>query len=523
VGTIGSDSLAGLGGDDQLAGGLGADSLDGGEGHDRLSGGGGDDLLTGGGGEDWIEDLDGGNDQMSGGDGADRLVITRSAAGTPGATVFASGGEGADRFDITSHSAASLTLDGGTGDDRFNFFKIEAAARLTLGEGRDTIRLEPEYFGPYTNQTRTEEIVVTDFQTGAGGDFLDLLDGIAYGVMTSGAEISPFLFGGLRFVQDGSSALLQYSYSVTEFQTLFRFENRNVADFTIDNFGFPIARSILVDQPGAYTHSGDTFGVPGMRIVAEGATVTIGAGSKLQAALGTPSEISAAIAIQASGATVIIEEGATVLARPIWNPETVHTDETAILGSDHSDRIFNYGRTSGMIRLGAGDDYFFERITIPSRDFARLEMGSGDDTIEFDLNGRTNLYSAGLNGGVGNDTLIFSGIVGQASVEGFGTTGIETLRLSGAAGASVSFGGRPPYADTYLSAGLTLSILAPQGSFRPYTVAPSGTLHLQGGNFTTALQAPFASIVGSDSAERVVLSNSFFPGTGITVQAIPSV
>ncbi|HEX8224422.1 MAG TPA: M10 family metallopeptidase C-terminal domain-containing protein [Allosphingosinicella sp.] len=523
VGTVGSESLAGLAGDDRLEGGLGADSLDGGEGHDRLSGGGGDDLLIGGGGDDVIEDLDGGNDVMDGGDGADRLVITRSAAGTPGATVFAGGGDGADRFDITSHSAASLTLDGGAGDDQFNFFKIEAAARLTLGEGRDTIRLEPEYFGPNTNQTQTEEIVVIDFQTGTGGDFLDLLDGIDYGVATSGTEISPFLFGGLRFVQDGSSALLQYSYSNTTYQTLFRFENRNVTDFTIDNFGFPIARSILVDQPGPYTHSGDTFGVPGMRIVADGATVTIGAGSKLQAALGTPSDISAAIAIQASGATVIIEAGASVLARPIWNPETVHTDETAILGSDHSDRIFNYGHTSGRIKLGAGDDYFYERVSIPSDTFNRVDMGSGDDTIEFDMNGRINLKSVGWNGGIGNDTLVFSGITRDANVELVNVIGIETLRLSGTA--SVSFGGRPLFIDTYLSLGLTLTVPAgPSPHFyRPYTASPWGTLHLEGGNFTTALQAPYASIVGTDAAERVILLNAPPPALGTVATAIPSI
>jgi Ca2+-binding RTX toxin-like protein len=530
AGTAGADSLTGLAGDDRLSGGLGADVLDGGDGHDRLSGGGGDDLLTGGEGDDLIEDLDGGNDRLSGGGGDDWIVITRAAAGTPGAAVFAAGGEGVDRFDVTSWSAASLTLDGGAGgdefnitswgtgsltldggagEDRFNFFKLGGSARVTLGDGRDVIRLDPAYFGPHTNQTRVKEIAVTDFQAGPGGDFVDLKEALAFGAMHWPDDGEGFRNGTLRIRQDGADTLVQYTYSSSgDYQTLLRFEGKQVAEFTRDNFGLDLPSTLILDQAGGkVANADDIFGVPAVRITGADVQFTNLLGGSVEG-IGFFTPGGTTISIEASGAT-IVNRGAI---------------RGNIEGSAFADRIENFGTILGKVNLGAGNDSYFERFTGAVHSGTNVDLGGGDDSAEIELTG--NSLGLSLIGGTGYDTLTIRNIVAKTNVStyvSFSTAGFEQLNLHGIAGASIDFGGRPAVEDIHVYGGLTLNVPNRPNGTTPYTLAPAGNLHLHGSNLTAGLNWSFKTITGSDLAEKVELTSSATLVAGTAARPVESI
>jgi len=89
-GSIGGDTISGMGGGDNIQANDGDDFVSGGEGADGLYGGNGNDTLTGDGGADRLRG-DGGNDSLSGGAEADTLE------GSAGQDSLA-GGVGADQF-----------------------------------------------------------------------------------------------------------------------------------------------------------------------------------------------------------------------------------------------------------------------------------------------------------------------------------------------------------------------------------------------------------------------------------------
>jgi Ca2+-binding RTX toxin-like protein len=147
-----ADELRGGGGDDWLVGRSGADRLDGGDGHDVLDGGAGKDRLAGGNGKDDLRG-DAGEDELSGDQGNDDL---RGGAGK----------------DVLDGGLGKDLLDGGAGDDV-----------LTGGAGADRFRL--------TNLGGTDRIV--DFQTGAGGDVIDLRAVLVGVGSESGAALQAWL------------------------------------------------------------------------------------------------------------------------------------------------------------------------------------------------------------------------------------------------------------------------------------------------------------------------------------------
>ncbi|MEM8553909.1 MAG: calcium-binding protein [Pseudomonadota bacterium] len=122
-GRSGRDYILGEGGHDTILGGLGRDTLVGGSGNDYIDGGVTRDVLSGNGGKDTL--IGGqGRDSLNGGSGADVM----------------DGGDKADR------------LLGDGGDDT-----------MTGGNGADVFIFEPG---------RTDNDVITDFETGPGGDVL---------------------------------------------------------------------------------------------------------------------------------------------------------------------------------------------------------------------------------------------------------------------------------------------------------------------------------------------------------------
>ncbi|PVE23444.1 hypothetical protein DC522_15665 [Microvirga sp. KLBC 81] len=132
----GSDTLLGASGDDQLRSGDGGDWLAAGEGSDLLIAGTGNDWLAGGADDDILHGDDG-NDFLSGGNGNDIL------SGGTGADII-DGGKGNDLIDAEGQNIIA----GGDGTDRYRVSNFHAAID------------DPDIF--------------RDFETGYGGDILDL-------------------------------------------------------------------------------------------------------------------------------------------------------------------------------------------------------------------------------------------------------------------------------------------------------------------------------------------------------------
>ncbi len=244
-GNAGDDVLRGLGGDDILRGGAGNDRLEGGDGDDLLYGGGGSgvDQLYGGAGNDRLTGtsillggavLDGGdgNDLIDatyistvrGGAGNDRIVISATLADSDalkGKTGFIDAGDGNDYVDLSDPflaltQGAFTSVDLGAGDDVVVAGDLRGT--LTLGAGHDTIRA----FG-----FQNGELVVTDFQTGEGGDIAD------FGTLIEEFD-NPFLHY-FRLVQAGADTLL-IGNGAFESELRIRFRNTELTDFTGANF-----------------------------------------------------------------------------------------------------------------------------------------------------------------------------------------------------------------------------------------------------------------------------------------------
>lgn len=178
TGNGGNDALFGNGGDDTLNGGSTWDSLIGGDGNDTINGGGGNDWIRGGGDNDTLNGQDG-RDRMFGEAGNDRLV----------------GGDGLD------------TMTGGTGDDIFEYNALSE-----LGD------------------------VITDFETGAAGDDLDLitlLSAVGYGGADALGD------GRVRALQSGADTIVEIDTSgSSDFVRIATLENVTATEITADNWLF---------------------------------------------------------------------------------------------------------------------------------------------------------------------------------------------------------------------------------------------------------------------------------------------
>ncbi len=269
VGTLGDDTIDGLGGNDSITGDAGSDTIYGGAGLDTLRGGFGDDYLDGGTENDQLYG-DTGTDTLIGGDGNDRLEARGAGSSLDGgegndqlynfatsgtATLVGGGGNDTLRAS-TSNSAINETLSGGADDDRieyvgfyssdtvdagtgndtvllYSFTNSGQVSTLTLGDGQDTIG-----FFASNPQLNVQHATVTDFATGAGGDRLDIT--FILSNLTGYGGTNPFGSGFLQLVADGVDTLLQVDANGatggSTWTTLFRFQNTDPGDFTADNF-----------------------------------------------------------------------------------------------------------------------------------------------------------------------------------------------------------------------------------------------------------------------------------------------
>lgn len=186
-GNSGNNVLTGNGGNDSLFGNAGDDTLNGGSSWDSLIGGAGNDTVNGGGGNDWIRGEDG-NDTLNGDDGRDRIM---GEAGNDRLV----GGNGQD------------TLTGGTGDDIFEY--------NALAELGDTI---------------------TDFETGATGDEIDLitlLTAVGYGGSDALGD------GRVRAQQSGGDTIVEIDTSgASDYVRVATLQSVTATELVADNWIF---------------------------------------------------------------------------------------------------------------------------------------------------------------------------------------------------------------------------------------------------------------------------------------------
>ena len=225
-GEEGDDRLFGRGGDDRLDGGSGDDVLRGGAGDDELLGGEGNDVLRGGGGDDVLTPGEG-RDQVFGGGGRDDV------------------NQGTD--------AVADVIDAGGGRDTVEAGGNASADTITLGRGRDVVDVNPLRAGGIEGGLDT----VTDFQTGRGGDVIDLgsfeTNASIIGIPAQGFEIEADSF---VLVDDGDDTLLfipnlpkraaagdvpdegPVDLDGLGFRAALRLENMDADDLTAANFDF---------------------------------------------------------------------------------------------------------------------------------------------------------------------------------------------------------------------------------------------------------------------------------------------
>ncbi|HEV2818795.1 MAG TPA: calcium-binding protein [Allosphingosinicella sp.] len=407
LGLAGSDTINGAGGNDTIYGGIGHDTIDGGDGDDFIDGELGSDTITGGQGNDVLVDSYGYQGSVDGGIGNDTITVDLAAASfmVPGPLGAAThvffrsvfGGEGDDLITFVARKDTQATIEGGNGNDEIRYSAVLAVgfttnvamtilagdgndlvsvtgpATITLGAGADIVRV-----GPAAPVHETAPPHITDFQTGAGGDVVDLptmLAANAYGWDYSGNP--------LVLVQNGSNVELRINTSVT----LLVFDNRTIAQFTTENFGgFPVGGA----EPA-------------------GATITgTGADDTLVGTIGDDT-------ISGLGGNDTIRGG--------FNGDTIFGGDGADVldgegGSDHveggdGNDILNDTRSGNDTLLGGGGD---DLIVVSHPDFFSPDMfvdgGEGNDVIRID-----NATGTILGGGGNDDVSLIRAIFDTLTVD----------------------------------------------------------------------------------------------------------
>ena len=438
-GRAGNDYLRGEGGDDTLSGGDGDDNLDGGAGNDRLEGGAGndtlsdspgDDYLSGGAGDDILTSIDAlpgrpAGTTLDGGAGKDRLH-----AGAAVKTVL--GGAGDDEVMIEADgrpgNMGQMNIDLGGGDDRLAFRTGTGdarALRVSGGAGSDTYSFGGNHSWPV--------LTITDFQTGAGGDVLDVYTFFGF---RGGNPFDPS--GPARLVQEGSRVLFQVDGDEDPFTqtwaTRVVFENTLVEDFTADNF------------PGAD---------PG------GPVLNGSAGN--DALFGT--EI----------------------------PETLRGGggDDHLHGNGGNDRLYGDGGNdlviggagNDLLEGGAGND-----TLLGEEGDDRLYGGAGDDFLG-DGRGNNALY-----GGEGNDTLV-GPTDGHARV--FGEAGNDVFHVGGASGEFDGGDGHDGFHLSFDSASTGSFVLtggAGRDNYKPGSGPSGATVTIT--DFETGIEGDFLNLTG---------------------------
>ncbi|MBM3273232.1 hypothetical protein FJY94_08355, partial [Candidatus Kaiserbacteria bacterium] len=469
-------------GNDSLIGGDDADTLDGGAGNDTLDGGTGNDSLIGGLGDDVLSAGDG-NDTLRGGDGADILT----------------GGAGSDRFVLEANAL------------------IEAAQADAVFDS------------------------ITDFQTGVGGDVIDLSAihaanlAAGYGDLWAGGVFA-YTHGYITFVQDGANTLVQYDrdglYGSYSGKTVAVLLNTVAADVLPGVNTAPALSDKLYLISDATTLSEDSGATSTRKIVLGQAptanvVLTISGGDQ--------------IAINGTSAVTL-----TFTAANWYIPQTVTVtavDDLLIEGDEPAPISYSFASSDAAFDgLGESRD-----VTVIDNDFQRtLEPAkvpsAGNNYIIYDAKATTSTNTYDL--GAGTDKLEVSASLATSvmDVRFLGGTGNDTLSGVGAAdggsGDDVIVGstdGHGGYAVTVFQ-----KVWGPDSSFNYTFKQVSGTFtlpvfeQLAGGTGNDAIDASLskvqAALAGGDgndtitgSAQGDVIYGDSYNAISVDLYRIPDI
>jgi len=159
--------------------------------------------------------------------------------------------------------------------------------------------------------------------------------------------------------------------------------------------------TLLLDVAGANAANAVTLsGAPAVRITANNVRFTNTERGRLNA-----TDAGAALVITGAGTTVINETDGAILAQSF--------NSAAVAGSAFADRIENRGSIFGSVALGGGRDVFIHQSVAA---LPKLALDGGDDRLEIVGTQYQTYYSADLDGGAGDDTLLLGGTIGQFAV-----------------------------------------------------------------------------------------------------------
>lgn len=386
----GDDTMNGRGGDDVLRGGWGGDIIDGGAGNDTLDGGEGNDILR---------DTSGGSDIIDGGEGDDSFYLYRLNHSL-NEHVTLRGGNGDDQFTAWSYARGTVTMDGGAGTDIFSLWTSDNSQTMTLGAGVDTIDLNRFQTVSIALTTR----IVTDFQTGIGGDRVLMRDMLTHEVPGYDGATNPFLAGVLRLEQRGADTALQIRglYNTSGNVDLLLFQNTTASSFLAENFdglspdgspppGVTITGTDGHDELiGGFGNDvidgldGDDVlkGAAGSDVLRGGAgrdTIFGGAGDDLMDG-GAGDDWLEANHERGSDSMIGGEGDDTILVYRVFSGSVEHVTIDAGVGDDRI-TYQNFDQGSVSISLGDGAD----TVSLwGARGTTRIVLGAGRDELNFD-------------------------------------------------------------------------------------------------------------------------------------------
>lgn len=226
------------------------------------------------------------------------------------------------------------------------------------------------------------------------------------------------------------------------------------------------------------TVSATVSGAPAYEIAGSGNTLINDTNSRIS------SSLSASAAITISGSDSLVRNN--VLAEiSSFSIDPYGYNGRAIDGSESDDRIENYGTITGSMTLRGGNDYLLYGAGSTG---SRVDMGAGDD--HFVTQGNRDFL---LDGGTGFDTLTLGGVMGV--VYGSNSVNFEKLEIGASVTNIIDFSG---YQQITLAQG---------GFFNFLTSSNSVVLDVNGVDLTIARGSTFSGVTGSDTAERVGVSN----------------
>jgi Ca2+-binding RTX toxin-like protein len=433
IGSVDGDRLDGAGGNDTLDGGAGNDILSGGDGSDVIFGGDGNDTITdevgtdsaiyAGAGNDTVRvDVIGGTATVDGGDGDDQIDVTSSGSGTydpdtytytyTGGDISVVGGAGDDVIEASTYGGGTAVVDAGDGDDTITLWG-NGNATVTGGAGRDTIVIENR--SPMDGRVT----VITDFETGAVGDTVDIESLVNQLTDIGWTGDNPFGTGHLALVQVGNDTVLtayQDGDPAGESYALVTFLDTLATDITADNFVPPLP---LDGSP-----------IPGMTLIGTDDY------DNLQGGYGsdTISGLDGDDYLSGGAGNDLLEGGAgsDYLSGGIG--------DDSLYGGEGDDNIDYYGGGDIIADGGAGNDSIYVGIYGGN---ATVSGGDGDDNIRVYASAdETYVYNpdtgygdsitiggdATVTGGAGNDSIYVSGSGGDITVDA--GDGDDTLTLS---------------------------------------------------------------------------------------------